>query len=441
VQNASVKCASYENGWRYCIAAAAATVLAFSLLASGSAAQSKPAAQPDSDTCLACHGDQSLATTRDGKSVSLFVDAKKFSSSVHGILGCPTCHKDIKGYPHPEHVAKVNCTACHDKISQEYGTSIHGKLLAQHDPNAPACSDCHSKHEILPKSDPHSTTFPIAVPATCAQCHRAGQKATVRYTGRERNPVGEFTESIHGKDLHNGLLVAPTCTTCHTAHRILPYSDPKSSVNPQNVAATCTVCHSGIQNQLEASVHSPLVTKTDKHLPACDDCHSAHSIRRVDDAGFKLAIMETCGHCHEHLAETYFDTYHGKVSKLGYTQTAKCYDCHGAHDILRVSDPHSRLSSANVVQTCQQCHPGATRRFAGYLTHATPHDPRKYPYLFITFWAMTALLISVFLVSGIHVVLWFPRSLQMRRELHKAEAIESGSESRTSPKTKKDSDA
>ena len=70
----------------------------------------------------------------------------------------------------------------------------------------------------------------------------------------------------------------------------------------------------------------------------CNDCHSAHSIRRTDLDGFKLDIMNTCGHCHAEIAKTYFDTYHGKVSRLGYTKTAKCYDCHGAHDILKVTD-------------------------------------------------------------------------------------------------------
>jgi hypothetical protein len=122
------------------------------------------------------------------------------------------------------------------------------------------------------------------------------------------------------------------------------------------------------------------------------------------------------------IARTYFDTYHGKVSRLGYTKTAKCYDCHGAHDVLPVSDPRSHLSRANVVTTCRQCHPGATRRFAGYLTHATHHDPQKYPFLFWAFWGMTSLLIGTFVISGVHTLLWLPRALQMRRELRAAES-------------------
>jgi hypothetical protein len=104
------------------------------------------------------------------------------------------------------------------------------------------------------------------------------------------------------------------------------------------------------------------------------------------------------------------------VSQLGYTKTAKCYDCHGAHEILPVSDPHSRLSRDNVVKTCQSCHPGANRRFAGYLSHATHHDPAKYPYLFWVFWGMTGLLVTTFVAGGIHTLLWLPRALQIRRQ-------------------------
>ena len=78
----------------------------------------------------------------------------------------------------------------------------------------------------------------------------------------------------------------------------------------------------------------------------------------------------------------------------GREGAAKCYDCHGTHDILPPTDPASHLSRQNIVATCAQCHAGSHRRFAGYLTHATHHDPQKYPCLFWTFWGMTALLVG-----------------------------------------------
>jgi len=376
-----------------------------------------PQGMADAD-CQSCHGDPRLRAA-DGRPV--YVRASELAGSQHAKVACSQCHSEVNASharPCDAITHKVDCSSCHAEIGQEYQRSTHGQLLARSSPNAPSCEECHGTHQVLSKHDPKSPTFPTNVPDLCAGCHREGEKAAVRYQGRERQIIRRYTESIHGKGLlQSGLTVTATCTSCHTAHRELPASDPESTVNPQNVPSTCGACHHGIQEQFVKSVHSAAVTKTSEPLPVCSDCHSAHAIQRADQDQFKLEIMTKCGHCHAAIAQTYFDTYHGKVSRLGYTQTAKCYDCHGAHDILRVADPRSHLSRANVVATCQHCHAGATRRFAGYLTHATHHDPRKYPFLFWTFWAMTVLLIGTFIVSGVHTLLWLPRAVQMRREL------------------------
>jgi uncharacterized protein with PIN domain len=375
--------------------------------------------------CMKCHAERGLVA-RDGR--SMFVNAAEVQSSRHVKVACSQCHSGVNvshERPCETITQKVDCSACHTEVAQTYAASTHGKLLIEGDPNAPSCKECHGTHGVLGRLQSASPTFATNIPGLCARCHREGQKAAVRYRGPEHGIIEAYTESIHGKGLlKSGLTVTATCTNCHTAHDVLPHTDPRSSVNRANVPATCGQCHHGIQEQFETSVHHTELGKTDKELPVCNDCHSAHTIRRADADGFKLDIMQKCGRCHGEIAKTYFDTYHGKVSQLGYTKTAKCYDCHGAHDILKVTDPRSHLSRQNVVQTCQKCHPGATRRFAGYLTHATHHDPKKYPWLFWTFWGMTSLLLGTFVVGGAHTLLWLPRAVQMRRELKAAEEAE-----------------
>ncbi|MFI5113386.1 MAG: hypothetical protein ACHP9S_11195 [Terriglobales bacterium] len=375
--------------------------------------------------CLRCHSDERLKAA-DGR--PMFVRVAEVAGSRHVKVACSQCHSEVnvsRTRPCETITHPVDCSRCHEEIGQQYQRSKHGQLLAAGDNNAPTCKECHGSHRILGKRDPESVTFPTNVPDLCARCHREGNKAAVRYAGRQHEIIQRYNESIHGKGLlKSGLTVTATCTSCHSAHLILPRSDPESSVNPANVPATCGACHHGIQEQFIQSVHSASVTRTGQALPVCSDCHSAHSIRRTDESGFRLEIMDKCGRCHQDIAKTYFDTYHGKVSLLGYTKTAKCYDCHGAHDILPVTDPRSHLSRANVVATCQKCHASATRRFAGYLTHATHHDPKKYPFLFWTFWGMTSLLLGTFVISGLHTLLWLPKALQMRRELRAQEARE-----------------
>jgi hypothetical protein len=375
--------------------------------------------------CLECHGKTDLVAG-DGR--PLYVPQEVLRQSDHAQVACSQCHSGVnvsRRRPCETITQKVDCDSCHAEVGLQFEASIHGQLLARNDPNAPTCKECHGRHDVLGRLNPTSPIFATRIPTLCARCHREGEQAAVRYQGPEHDIVKSYTESIHGKGLiKSGLVVTATCTNCHTPHGALPHDDPASSVNRANVPQTCGNCHHGIQEVFERSIHHTMVGQTEKDLPVCNDCHSAHTIQRADVDGFKLDIMQKCGRCHGEIASSYFDTYHGKVSQLGYTKTAKCYDCHGAHDILPVADPRSHLSRKNVVQTCQRCHPGATRRFAGYLSHATHHDPDKYPWLFWTFWGMTGLLVGTFVVSGAHTLLWLPRALQMRRELREAEAAE-----------------
>ncbi|MGI9104163.1 MAG: hypothetical protein ACR2IF_17115 [Terriglobales bacterium] len=375
--------------------------------------------------CMRCHANPNLQS-RNGR--PMLVHASDLAGSRHAKVACSQCHSEVNASrvrPCETITQPVDCSKCHEQVGLDYQRSMHGQLFAKKDARAPVCAECHGTHKVLGRHDPISPTFATNIPTLCARCHREGKKAAVRYTGVQHDIIPHYTESIHGKGLlKSGLTVTATCTNCHTAHRELPKSDPESTVNPANVPATCGQCHHGIQEQFVQSVHSRSVTSTKADLPVCSDCHSAHQIRRADEDGFKLDIMNKCGRCHAEIAKTYFETYHGKVSRLGYTKTAKCYDCHGAHDILKVTDPRSHLSRANVVQTCQKCHATATRRFAGYLTHATHHDPKKYPFLFWTFWGMTSLLVGTFVVGGVHTLLWLPRAFQMRKELKAEEARE-----------------
>ncbi|HET8550363.1 MAG TPA: hypothetical protein VFL57_20270, partial [Bryobacteraceae bacterium] len=364
---------------------------------------------------------------RAGTNVSLFVDAHMLARSRHSRTACVQCHTggtpaDLQ--PCRSMPAKVDCSICHVEVVNLYRDSTHGRLAAQGSPDAPQCQDCHSTHGTQGRNDSASPTFSRNVPALCAKCHRHGQKAALR-NGKVDHVVEHYRESIHGKGLlQSGLTVTADCADCHTAHHELPSSNPRSSVNRANVAKTCAQCHRGIFEMFAASVHSPDVTRTGKDLPVCADCHSAHTIQRTDFPNFRLHIMDQCGRCHKQITESYFDTFHGKVSRLGYLKTAKCYDCHGAHDILRTDDPRSRLSRNNIVQTCSKCHTGSHRQFAGYLTHATHHDPHKYPFLFVTFWAMTSLLVGTLVVSGAHTALWLHRSLEYRKELRNGEPAE-----------------
>ncbi len=367
--------------------------------------------------CLRCHSDPSLTMERDGQAISLHVDEQAYNASLHAGTGCAQCHTDVTPSvmfrPCTTSVASsVDCAVCHAEQGEQHSTSTHGILAAQGLPDAPTCLDCHDDHATQSRLNPTSPTFPRNVPELCARCHREGEAAAVRIGWEGPDIVNGYVMSIHGKGLlESGLVVTAMCTSCHTPHHQLPPDDPNSSVSPDNIADTCGNCHHGIEEVYRTSVHwhNREDAPEDRELPTCEDCHTSHTISRTDLGDFRLTMMNQCGRCHTDESETFFDTFHGKVSRLGDAGTAKCYDCHGTHNIHPVTDPRSTLSRRNIVDTCSQCHPRANRRFTGYLTHATHHDPEKYPFLFWTFWGMTALLVGTLGFATLHTLAWLWR--------------------------------
>jgi len=369
--------------------------------------------------CLSCHSNQDLNKIVAGDTISLYVDEKQLAGSDHFKVTCVQCHTGASPSLSRacETVAdRVDCSICHAEVVATYQTSTHGQLFAQGDPAGPDCRYCHGSHYILDPQQPQSPTHVTNIPTLCAQCHGEGGVADLRYQGSVEGMVKNYNESVHGLALSKrGLVVSATCTECHTAHHVLPQNNPESSIHRSNISDTCSKCHSGIFETFKNSIHFMGSGTGKNELPMCDDCHTSHEITRTDATGFMREIVNTCGHCHEDVTDSYFETFHGKVVKLGYTETAKCQDCHGAHDILPPDDPHSTLSRQNIVQTCAKCHPGSHRQFAGYLTHATHHDRQKYPFIYYTWLFMTTLLVGTFLFFGIHTLLWLPRSFQAMR--------------------------
>ncbi len=383
--------------------------------------------------CFRCHEDPELMGVAQGDTVSLFVDEQAYNASAHATTACAQCHTDVSSArmrPCETATSRVDCGICHAGPMQQHSEGMHGRLADQGDPDAPLCLDCHGKHNTKKYVWPTSPTFPRNVPELCARCHRQGEAAAVRIEeqlamrellefaqenpenlAQLMTPVESYEMSIHGQGLYqSGLVVTATCSSCHTAHRPLPPADPASSIHPDNVAGTCGTCHHGIEEQFQTSIHWPGIGEAPaEDLPSCEDCHTSHTISRTDRADFRLMMMDQCGRCHAEESETFFETFHGKVSRLGDAAVAKCYDCHGTHNILPTTEPASVLSRRNIVETCSQCHAGANRRFTGYLTHATHHDQDRYPFLFWTFWGMTALLVGTLTLATIHTAAWLFR--------------------------------
>ncbi len=98
-----------------------------------------------------------------------------------------------------------------------------------------ACHDCHNLHDIKKLGvDSEHREFHTKV---CMKCH-SDEKMMAR--NKVTNvAVKSYMESYHGKNYRLGFPEKVAgCADCHSAHSVLPKSDPASSVNPANLVKT-----------------------------------------------------------------------------------------------------------------------------------------------------------------------------------------------------------
>jgi len=413
-----------------------ATIVWMLTAAAQTAIASAPPTPPTEDRrCLECHGQrhigeigpldrQSMVAPMPGQTTwpeldaeapatrpELFVDYERvYRFSVHQAITCVSCHADCQQLPHPIRPEPARCDPCHAPQGREYAGSVHGRAIAGGSAVAAHCSDCHGKHDILSSQNPQSRTYKLQLPFTCANCH-ANPVLMEQEHVRRPQAAEQYIDSMHGRGLiKQGLIVVPSCNDCHGVHDIRPDDDPQSAIHKDNIPDTCGKCHVGVEAVYRNSIHGQLWESGDDRGPVCGTCHSAHEIIDPTEEAFKLQIDDRCGFCHEDRLHRYRETFHGKAMALGMPGVAACYDCHGAHDILPVSDPDSSLSEQNKLDTCRQCHPDAGGQFAGYIAHADHTSRTDYPALYWTFVFMTTIVVGTFAFFGVHTLLWLLRS-------------------------------
>ena len=307
--------------------------------------ETEPSTEPqNTEECLACHSQSGqVLTLPSGELIPTTIQPEEYDLSVHGSQGfeCTVCHEAYDGYPHPERDTQnlrdytiehaAICQDCHEAEYDQTKDSVHHDLLEEGNPNAPVCSDCHDPHA---KSAFGQSPLELELALTshvCAQCHNG--------------IFVEYAQSVHGQGLfQENNPDVPTCATCHGIHTI---------EDPGTIAARLA------------------------SLDLCAGCHTNPAI--MDKYGISTDVLST-----------YIADFHGttvtifeRMSPDQPTNTPVCYDCHGVHNISAVDDPEKGLQvKANLLQTCQRCHPDATINFPdSWLGHYIP-SPEKAPWVY-----------------------------------------------------------
>ncbi len=137
-----------------------------------------------------------------------------------------------------------------------------------------------------------------------------------------------------------------SCGTCHGEERTAFERDVHAAIG-----LDCTSCHGGRGGTLDP-----------------DQAHG-DDLRPLGDS---LAVVESCGACHSDPQRVlgsglrtdqlslYWTSAHGRLlAEQPDAAVATCTGCHGAHGVVRTSDPRSPAHPFRQPETCGRCHADA----------------------------------------------------------------------------------
>ncbi len=210
-------------------------------------------------TCGRCHSNLDLTTKYE---ILLDNPVEVYESSVHGQAAkggvyvaatCNDCHSTA-GSAHRilapgDRDSSINhfnipttCGRCHKGVENDYWEGIHGKLARRGETDAPVCTRCHGEHGVLSPDDPRSPVSRAKLAEqTCSPCHES-TVLNEKY-GIPSGRLNTFVDSYHGLKTKAGDTHVANCASCHGVHRILPSTDPTSTIHPANLQHTCGECH------------------------------------------------------------------------------------------------------------------------------------------------------------------------------------------------------
>lgn len=332
--------------------------LLFAAVLISSACPSRGVAQSKAD-CLACHGDESLTTERNGSEVSLHVKESTLNTSTHKKLVCVSCHTGFnpENIPHKETITPVKCVTCHQNAPAKH--SFHPQLreafASNQEPDV-TCKDCHGTHDVASLKTPESKFHASRLVESCGDCHGDASES--------------FMASAHGMSKTEG---APDCLSCHRnsiSEGSSGHDTLGRKIRQEKMCLSCHLDDERVRSRMgpdssfiaayERSVHGAALLRGNASAANCVDCHGGHEVASGLSPISRLTkshLVQVCATCHADVADDYAGSVHGGAVARGVSDAPVCTDCHGEHEILAPSDPNARVAPANVSgQVCSPCH-------------------------------------------------------------------------------------
>jgi len=212
------------------------------------------------------------------------------------IVRCAACHTihrvlpaDTLRTPAGAAVMNASCVSCHEAARLPEGTAHAGKI---------GCAQCHGSHAIHAVADTRSAVAPARQYATCGACHD-----TIAATARQDAHGAAVMRWSHPDTvqlLTPDVVPPPACTGCHDAHRMRPAGTAEFEAA---MVERCSACHEDYAETYLGTYHGKATALGSVIAATCADCHTAHRIHPASDPRSSVAaanLVATCGTCHEH---------------------------------------------------------------------------------------------------------------------------------------------
>jgi cytochrome b subunit of formate dehydrogenase len=139
------------------------------------------------------------------------------------------------------------------------------------------------------------------------------------------------------------------------SHSALGKEDEKADLSNE----VCLECHGDSELKKEVNgkeislfVNKDIFAKSIHGGNGCISCHNditeiphPESLKKAD-----------CSGCHEDAVNIFLNSTHGKAFTAKIPEAPDCASCHGKHDILAKSDPHSKTHPLHQIEICTSCH-------------------------------------------------------------------------------------
>jgi len=310
------------------------------------ASYSEGAVSEADQACLGCHEADQTMKFGNGETLKLKVNHQEIEKSVHGIIGCGTCHgftaenHPQRSYKSKREFSSLNarrCQQCHSQMNNK----IHDKLLSGSSKTG-ICTDCHGYHTVKRVRELSQGNH------YCLACHN--REIEVHYKNGDRGKI-LVDEKVLNASVHKNL----SCVDCHV--RVTSETHPVRDFRSRRdfsfaMAENCRRCHFDKYSKTLEGIHFKVLTQGNSKAPLCTDCHGTHAIASARKD--KLSNAKRCQQCHQEIYTIYAKSVHGAaLIKENIEDVPICSDCHKAHDN---AGPHTADFRISVPQTCAGCH-------------------------------------------------------------------------------------